>query len=196
LGNEAAALADLNEILAAIEKMHSTLAASDFLKQNFRRLWEEAYSIAIDLHFRRGEFRQALEAAELARSRAFIDLLASRELERSTGVSGDKPSGLSSSPSIGLSSKVSAAPTTVEGLTAIAARLRSTVLAYWVSANTVFVWALTCPARSSSSWSNRPSRLRVAARRDPRIASSRPGATSRSSCRRGNRKPGERSTTC
>src|SRR5262245_34567220 len=83
LGNEAAALADLNEILAAVEQMHSTLAASDFLKQNFQRLWEDAYSIAIDLHFRRGEYREALEASEMARSRAFVDLLASRQLERS-----------------------------------------------------------------------------------------------------------------
>jgi tetratricopeptide (TPR) repeat protein len=69
-GHDAAALADQKAILAAIERMHQTLAPSDLLKQSFTRLWEDAYSIAIDLHFRRGEYREALEASELARSRA------------------------------------------------------------------------------------------------------------------------------
>ena len=43
LGNETAALADHKEILAAVEQMHAALAASDLLRQNFQRLWEEAY---------------------------------------------------------------------------------------------------------------------------------------------------------
>jgi CHAT domain-containing protein/tetratricopeptide (TPR) repeat protein len=136
VGNETAALADQKEILATVEKMHVSLAPSDFLKQNFTQLWEKAYSLAIDLHFRRKEFREALEAAELARSRAFLDLLASRDLERSSGARTDSPGST-------LPSAVSAAPPTVESLTAIAARLHSTLVAYWVGANNVYVWTLS-----------------------------------------------------
>jgi CHAT domain-containing protein/tetratricopeptide (TPR) repeat protein len=149
LGNDAAALEDQKHILAAVEKIHATLAPSDFLKQNFGRLWEEAYSIAIDLHFRRGEFREALEAAELARSRAFVDLLASRELERSTVPPGltlrgaSEPVGTTGrSAPVNLRSDATAAPPTIRDLTAIAVRLRSTLLAYWVSANNVYIWVL------------------------------------------------------
>jgi CHAT domain-containing protein len=154
LGNESAALDDQNEIMAAVEKMHSTLAASDLLKQGFQRLWEQAYTIPIDLHFRRLEFREALEASELARSRAFIDLLASRELERSTGASSPvdgltlrgaapRPSRELQAAPTTLRSDASAAPPTVEGLTAVAARLHSTLLAYWVGSNTVYIWVLS-----------------------------------------------------
>ena len=169
LGNESAALADQKEILASVEKMHSTLAASDLLKQNFQPLWEEAYSITIDLHFRRGEFREALEASELARSRAFIDLLASRALGRpaavnssigSASTAGDarlpgnaaraplrgastQPSRQLQSTPATLRSDASAAAPTIEGLTATAARLHSTLLAYWVGANNVYMWSLS-----------------------------------------------------
>jgi len=138
LGHEAAALADETAILAAVEKVHATLAPSDLLKQGFQRFWEEAYSVAIDLHFRRGEFREALEASELGRSRAFLDLLASRELKRPQP---DRPE-----PSLktnALRSDASASAPTVDDLTAIAVRLRSTLLAYWVGLNKVYVWVLT-----------------------------------------------------
>lgn len=166
LGNDAAALADQTEILAAVEKMHGTLVASDLLKQNFQRLWEDAYSIAIELHFRRGEFREALEASELARSRAFLDLLASREIELAVPANSDARRGAGdaapprSEPALplrgaaqpdrerpttpkALRSEVSAPPPTLDGLAAVAARLNSTLLTYWVSAGSVYTWALS-----------------------------------------------------
>jgi CHAT domain-containing protein/tetratricopeptide (TPR) repeat protein len=151
-GNDAAALADQKEILAAVEKMHATLPASDLLKQNFQRLWEDAYSIAIELHFRRGEFREALESSELARSRAFLDLLATRQLEGPApaltlrGAAAGSASDLSSTRDR-LRSDVSAPPPTIEGLTSVAARLQSTLLTYWVSANSVYVWTLSPDGR-------------------------------------------------
>jgi CHAT domain-containing protein/tetratricopeptide (TPR) repeat protein len=153
LGNEAAALEDQKQILDAVEKIHGTLAASDFLKQDFQRLWEAVYSLAIDLHVRRGQFREALEAAELARSRAFLDLLASRELQRSAGQHGpisSDPAADSAQPGLhepsassALRSAASAPPPTLDGLTAIAVRLHSTLLAYWVSANNVYLWVVS-----------------------------------------------------
>ena len=80
LGNEAAAIADQNAALQELEETHSRLAAVDFLKQGFEDLWTPSYSLGIELHYRRGEIREALETAERARSRALLDLLASRQL--------------------------------------------------------------------------------------------------------------------
>ena len=151
LGNDTAALADQQEALAGIERIHQTLAPSDLLKQNFTRLWGDAYSIAIDLRFRRGEYREALETSELARSRAFIDLLASRQLERAgdaapsltwrgaSTASGVAPNAMTPS----LRSEASAASPTVSDLTAVAARLHSTLVTYWVSDDHVYVWTLS-----------------------------------------------------
>jgi CHAT domain-containing protein len=171
LGNDAAALAAQKEILAIIEKMHATLAASDLLKQDFQRLWEKVYSLTIDLHFKRGEHREALEAAELARSRAFLDLLASREARQAAAPQSDAapppvetqaaaspaaaPSALplrgasgnpvpgSPTTTVTLRSEAAAPPPTLDGLTAIATRLHSTLLAYWVGDNNLYAWVLT-----------------------------------------------------
>jgi CHAT domain-containing protein/tetratricopeptide (TPR) repeat protein len=171
LGREEAVLADNKAILADIETMHRTLAPSDAAKQDFQRTWDEVYSLTIDLHFRRREFRDALEAAELARSRAFLDLLASRERQNSpgdrrTGVSSDAgatdgatatpatelvvrgasaPASpvLSTSAAQTLRSEASAPPPTLDALTAIATRLHSTLLAYWVGGNNVYAWVLS-----------------------------------------------------
>src|SRR5262245_5717661 len=171
LGDDAAALADQKEILASIEKMHVTLARSDLLKQDFQRLWEQVYSLTIDLHFKRGEYREALEAAELARSRAFLDLLASRERQRPAPAPGEAVSppvtsaaaapqpvaptaltfrGTPANPAPGpppttaaLRSEASAPPPTLEALTSIAMRLRSTLVAYWVGDNNLYAWVLT-----------------------------------------------------
>ena len=172
LGNDGSALAAHKEVLAIIEKMHATLASSDLLKQDFQRLWAKAYSLTIDLHFKRGEYREALEAAELARSRAFLDLLASRELKRPARAASVTPTPVApavadaTSPSpvaltlrgtaagagsqaqaqaiaTSLRSEAAAPPPTLDGLTAIAARLNSTLLAYWVGDTKVYAWALT-----------------------------------------------------
>ena len=137
-GHESEALADQNHILATVEKLRAALVPSDLLKQNFRTLWEQAYSIAIDLHFRRGEFREALETSELARSRAFIDLLASRSLHEAGQLTRETDATASGT----LRSEAAAAPATVDTLTAITARLHSTLLAYWVTTSNVYIWVL------------------------------------------------------
>ncbi len=67
-----------------LERMRDKLPASDFLRQGFQSLWQFAYSLAIDLAFSDGRAREALATAELGRSRALVDLLASRDLETGT----------------------------------------------------------------------------------------------------------------
>ena len=142
LGDTAAALADTTAALGSLEQIHVTLAASDFLKQGFSQLWGSAYSVAIDLHARRREWTAALETAELARARAFVDLLASRE--HAAGASRPRSVALRArDDGEGPPSEASVAPTTVDDLVAIAARRRATLLQYWSAKDRLFMWVVS-----------------------------------------------------
>ena len=167
LGNDEAALADLQSAMATIETVRSRLVRADFFKQQFHLAQEDLYSRAIALQLRRGRHAEALETAERARSRAFVDLLASRDLAPLTG--GDVPRdgatvggatdrtdtlplvfrGGGSSPAGGfdtgggLRSDTAAPAATSADLIATAARLRSTLIAYWVTRDQVFIWVVS-----------------------------------------------------
>jgi CHAT domain-containing protein/tetratricopeptide (TPR) repeat protein len=159
LGDDEAALADLRTAMTAIEAMRSRLVPVDFFKQQFHLAQEDLYSRAIALQVRRGESAAALETAEYARARAFVDLLASRDLKPADsprnalpadagpvdalplvfrGGTGGRPTG---EPGAGdlLSTTVVPAASTAE-LVATAARLHSTLVSYWVTPNHVFIW--------------------------------------------------------
>ncbi|MGH9139930.1 MAG: CHAT domain-containing protein, partial [Vicinamibacterales bacterium] len=136
------AVADVTEALGSLEQIHTTLAASDFLKQGFTQYWSSAYSVAIDLHARQRDWTAALETAELARARAFVDLLASREL--AAHASRRRRVALSTEDEDeGPRSEASVAPTTVADLIAIAARRRATLLQYWSARDRLFVWVVS-----------------------------------------------------
>src|SRR5262249_55198946 len=79
-GDRDAALRDIATALDRIEGARARLLPSDFFKQEFVQRREGIYSLAIDLQLQHGDREEAVETAELARSRAFIDLLASRDL--------------------------------------------------------------------------------------------------------------------
>jgi CHAT domain-containing protein/tetratricopeptide (TPR) repeat protein len=183
MGNKPAAKADLQTALATIEDLHTRLIPEDFLKQRLHQSWEPLYSLAIELNYREGKGREALETAELARSRAFLDLLAGRQLDvNQSGDSGDQrqarpvpaPSsalqnGPVSSGASGASgatrpvaatraahpqpvaqvprfrspaSPVAAPTPTARDIGAIAARLQSTIVAYWAAADAVYIWVV------------------------------------------------------
>ena len=80
LGDDVAALADLREAMTTIESVRARLVAADFFKQQFHLVQEDLYSRAIALEVRRRQDAAALETAERGRARAFVDLLASRDL--------------------------------------------------------------------------------------------------------------------
>jgi len=142
LGDEAAAVTAEDAALKRIEELHRTLAATDLLKQEFFHVWEPAYSLGIELRFRRGEFREALETAELARSRGFVDLLASHgiEAQQQTVPQLAALTTRGSATTIRNDAAVDAPDANV--LRAIAARLRSTMIEYWVARDTVYIWTL------------------------------------------------------
>lgn len=80
LGQPQAALGDVNVALATVEAARERLVPLDFFKQEYHHAQEDLYSLAIGLQVREKQDRLALETAELARSRAFLDLLASRDV--------------------------------------------------------------------------------------------------------------------
>ena len=123
--------------------MQSTLAASDFLKQGFAAMVVRVYALAIELEVRQGDWRAALETAELARARAFVDLIASRQnaTHAVDTTSGLTWRGTAAGP-ITVRSDSSALPSTVADLTAQAARLHTTLLEYWLGENDLYAWVV------------------------------------------------------
>jgi CHAT domain-containing protein/tetratricopeptide (TPR) repeat protein len=177
LGNTTSALADLNDALTRLEDVRTRLVPSDFFKQDFTRVQQYLYTQAIALQVREKRERQALETAELARSRAFLDLLASRDVQlkardrnavaslrkeaapesvridlqasnapRSSGLTlrGDNSiAPARPATDLELRSFVSASPSTVDDLVGVAARLKSTMVIYWVGEGELFIWTVS-----------------------------------------------------
>jgi CHAT domain-containing protein/tetratricopeptide (TPR) repeat protein len=148
-GNYGAALADIHAALDTIEAMHARLVASDFLKQNFHEALQAVYSRGIALAFSQHDDRQSLETAELASSRAFLDLLAARQ----AAPPGRAPAGLTlrGSPSASdVASPLSATPAKADDLVAIARRLNSTIVVYWPADDALFTWVVKRDGRITS----------------------------------------------
>jgi CHAT domain-containing protein len=183
LGNAQAALADINAALELIEGLRIRLVPTDFFKQDFIHAQAYIYSQAIALQVQEKRERQALETAELARARAFLDLLASRDVQmkdrdrsviasmrqaekqdeqrpssrielqasntsKLTGVTirgGDSVQAPSRSAAgdLELRSFASASPSAADDLIATAARLKSTMVVYWVGEDELFIWAVS-----------------------------------------------------
>lgn len=131
-GDDAGARADVRKALEMIEGVRGRLIPADFLKQNFNEMQRELYSAAIAIAFNHQDERESLDTAELASSRAFLDLLAARTTapEAHAPASGD------------LASPASAASATANDLVAIASRLHSTVVVYWPADDGLFVWVV------------------------------------------------------
>ena len=181
LGDAPSALADVNAALDFIEGLRNRLVPSDFFKQDFNHAQQYIYSQAIALQVQEKQERQALETAELARARAFLDLLASRDVQvkerdrptiaalQKEGIviprridlqpskaapasaltlRGDRAgaAAASSTPTardLELRSLAIAAPSAATDLVATAARLRSTLVVYWVGEDEIFIWAVS-----------------------------------------------------
>jgi len=153
LGHDDAAIADIRSALDRLEAVRARLVPGDFLKQQFNSRREEIYSHAVVLQMRQHHTREAFETAELARSRAFVDLLAGNDLAVKDAVAdaplvfrgGSENGGASRARPIaprGLQSTVAAPAATVDDLAATAARLRSTIVTYWVADDSVSIWVI------------------------------------------------------
>lgn len=170
LGDRAAALRDITAALDRIEEARAKLLPSDFFKQDFLHSQEASYGLAIDLQLREGHGKEALQTAELARARAFIDLLATRDVKL-------KPTDPLSQLSLTtrgsvlpfapreLGSDASASPAKATDLIDVARRLNSTLLVYWVAEDKLFIWAVAPDGRIRTARVNvLESKLRALAR--------------------------------
>jgi CHAT domain-containing protein len=135
LGEPAAALADVDAALHEVETMRTKLVPTDFFKQEFHRVQDDVFSEAIAVKSRLHQKDGALETAELARARAFLDLLASRDVPLKDP---DR------------SQVVTAPPATVRDIAALAARLRSTFVLYWAAEDALFIWVVAPDGRTEA----------------------------------------------
>lgn len=145
-GDRRAALDDLSLTLRGIEELRAQLVPSDFFKRDFSSHYKLAYGSAIARHLDAGHEREALETAELARSRAFLDLLASRSIAPAAAAATGPTLPLTlrgGGTASGMASPVSMAPAKTADLIRTAARLRSSLLLYWVSAGETVIWVVT-----------------------------------------------------
>ncbi len=116
-GESPGALDDLQRAADLIEQMRRRLVPLDFMKQGFTNQFLDLYSVMIGIYQRQGQAGRAIEVAESARARAFLDLLATRAILPPEA----------------------AKPSDIGQLAATAARTRSTILTYWTTADGVFI---------------------------------------------------------
>lgn len=114
------ALASFNESLAAIERLRGRLVASDEARAGFLEGKQAVYADTIDLLMQLGRIEEALELAERARARAFLDLLGGREL-----------AGLAT-----------AEPLTLAEIRREVSRRETTLIEYFCSDERLFVWSV------------------------------------------------------
>jgi CHAT domain-containing protein/tetratricopeptide (TPR) repeat protein len=160
LGRNSEALADIDEALQIVEHAREHLVPTDSMKQGYGERLQRLFAVAVELRARLGRPEAALEAAERARARAFLDLLATRR----SGSAGAKvrptASGtLDARNDPAVQSAASATPASVDQLTAIARRLDSVIVSYWVGPTTTLVWIVDGEGHVGSA------SIRVSARR-------------------------------
>jgi CHAT domain-containing protein len=150
-GNDAAARGDLRKAMDTLEEIHAKLVPADFLKQNFHEVQQGLYSAGIAIAFNRHNDRESLDTAELASSRAFLDLLAARQASTEPAPAPDLI--LRSGATVAtrdLASSATAAPAKADDLVAIAKRLNSTILVYWPADDGLFIWVIRQDGRITS----------------------------------------------
>jgi CHAT domain-containing protein/tetratricopeptide (TPR) repeat protein len=72
------ALKDIQESIQVVEQLRSKLIPEDYLKAGYAERTQSLFVDAVQIHEQAGQHQEAMVAAEEARARAFLDLLASR----------------------------------------------------------------------------------------------------------------------
>jgi CHAT domain-containing protein len=163
-GRPAEARRDSLEAISVLEGMRSSLAAQDDARQEFAEGYVRIYTTAISLLLRAGRNLEALEVTERARARAFLDLLATRDLV---------PGPSEAERDAARRQLATAAPIAGEAIRGILARLRSTLVAYWVGPEATVAWVVTPDGRVHAR------RLPLAASRLRRLTGALAAAASR-----------------
>jgi CHAT domain-containing protein/tetratricopeptide (TPR) repeat protein len=150
LGRFEDALADLRATLDVTSQVRAKLLPSDFLKRGYGDRVQKYYSRGVDLLTRLDRGPEALELAEQGRARALLDLLAAREAP-DVGIA-TRGATVVELGSTGLRSDAFAKPLAIDGMRAVARRLDSTLLLYWVAEECTVVWTV---GPDGATWSTR-----------------------------------------
>jgi CHAT domain-containing protein/tetratricopeptide (TPR) repeat protein len=113
---------DLAQVRRIYEEMRANTLPADLMRQGFGQMNQQLYGEVIDLLAARNDGVTALAVSEEGRSRAFLDRLAAR-----------------GEPAV----QTTATAATVADIKALAKRLRSTWLMYWVGDSDTLVWVVT-----------------------------------------------------
>lgn len=141
LGHFDDALHNARDGLALAEERRSHLVPADAYKQGFisenRELYNSAIAALMALH----RPAEALETAEQARSRAFLDLLGSHSIDKGLELSVNvKDHSFEKYRKDLIESSHSVAPLTTDAMLQTAVRLNSTLLVYWYTPGTLYTW--------------------------------------------------------
>jgi CHAT domain-containing protein len=117
LGRFDEAEADLRGVLGTIERVRANTVPSDLMRRGFGQVHQAVFATAIDVLGLQHKAEAALQTAEQARARAFLDLRAEQV-------------------------KAGVAPATVADAQRQAVRLQSTIIAYWVGPTTLSIWVV------------------------------------------------------
>jgi CHAT domain-containing protein/tetratricopeptide (TPR) repeat protein len=151
-GDLTGATTDLRDGINVIDELRDKTAPVDFMKRGFSEWHQWLFGSSIALLTHQGRVREALETAERARARAFLDLLATRDAEAARVTPTAATSAAASTPASAaapsrLDSTQAVAAATVPGMIAAAKRLRSTLLVYWVDLDTTYIWVVAPTGR-------------------------------------------------
>jgi CHAT domain-containing protein len=137
LGQMEAARSDSQRSLTMYEEYREHLVQKDAYKQAYVAQTRETYNNAIDVLMAMHHYGEALETAEQARSRAFLDLLSSGQID---GKPASPGKGAASYRDTLVESRHHTSALTSEQMMAEATRLHSTLLAYWLADTNLYIW--------------------------------------------------------
>lgn len=136
LGQAEAALRSWRRSLAIIEELRAESIAEDEAKAAYMESKQDVYAATVRLLVAMGRTAPALELAERARARAFLDLLGGR------GIPPPADSGLAD-PATERTSPARVEPPRLAQLQALARRRGETMVEYFVTADAVLIWVLS-----------------------------------------------------
>lgn len=163
------ALVFSGEARALVEQIRTQLVPSDFLKRGYAEKAHNGDAMAVLLLSELGRGAEALEVAEKGRARAFLDLMASREAT-SSNAAGSRTTAAE------LASGTLGQPLDAAGIQAIATRLNTTLVSYWVNDETTVIW-VTRPGSSPAMTKVQVRRQRIQSLVAATTAALRPAAT-------------------
>ena len=138
LGKTQEALGDIRQVMDSVEQARAKLVPTDFMRQGFADTDQQVTSLSIHVLMDAGEAREALETAERARGRAFLDLLATRDMTPTPPLRGENAM---------LLTRGAASSASSEDALALARRLDATIVAYWVDDISTIIWTVSPEGR-------------------------------------------------